>query len=127
MSWSQGGAGGERRGVSWRERRSHGGGEVWVKADRRGVGAAEGFTRLTVFVIDFDKLHFGELLEVFHERARDVVERAIRLASARQIHMCYAITKDEFAITSETVENQCESLIPFDIARPFEKFIEHRA
>jgi len=31
------------------------------------------------------------------------------------------------AITGETVENKCESLIAFHVARTFEEFIEHRA
>ena len=30
-----------------------------------------------MFIIDFDELHLRELLEVFHERARDVIERAV--------------------------------------------------
>jgi hypothetical protein len=80
-----------------------------------------------MFVIDFDELHLGELLEIFHQRARDVVERAIRLAVARQVNMCNAIGKGEFAVTGETVENQGEALVTFDVAGSLEEFVHGRA
>jgi len=52
-------------------------------------------------------LHFRELFEIFGERARDVIERAIRLTCACQIYMCNAIGKGKFAITGETIKHQC--------------------
>ena len=82
---------------------------------------------MTVFVVDLDELHFGELLEIFHQRTRDVVERAVRLASARQVNMCNPIRKGKFAVAREAIEDQCEYLITFDIAGSFEELIEHRA
>jgi hypothetical protein len=80
-----------------------------------------------VFVVDFDKLHFRELFEVFHERTRDVIERAVRLTFARQVNVRYTIGKSQFAVAGETIEHQCESLIAFDIAGTFEEFIEDGA
>ena len=82
---------------------------------------------MTMFVIDFDELHFGELFEIFCERARDVVKRAIRLAAARQIYMCNTVCKGELAIAREAVADQCQPLIAFDVTGTFEEFIEHRA
>ena len=82
---------------------------------------------MTIFVIDFDELHFRELFEIFSQRTRNVVERAIRLACAHQIYMGNAIRKGKFTVTRETVEDKCETLIPFDIAVYLEEFIEHRA
>jgi hypothetical protein len=82
---------------------------------------------LTIFVVDFDELHFGELFEIFSQWTRDVVERTIRLAAAHQIYMGNAIRKGKFTVTRETVEDQCQTPIPFDIAGSFEEFIEHRA
>jgi hypothetical protein len=58
-----------------------------------------------MFVIDFNELHLRELFEIFCQRARDVVERAVRLAVARQVHMCHTIGKGEFAVTGETIED----------------------
>jgi len=78
-----------------------------------------------VFIIDLDELHFGELLEVLHQRARNGVERAVRLTATREIDVRNAIGKCELAVTIETVEHERESLVAFDIARTFEIFIEH--
>ena len=80
-----------------------------------------------MFVIDFDKLHFGELFEVFHERTRDVIKGAVRLTFAREIHLRHTIGKSQFAVTGEAIEYQRESLIAFDIAGAFEEFIEDGA
>jgi hypothetical protein len=70
-------------------------------------------------------LNFRELLEVEHQRERDGVERAIRLTTAREVHMRDAIGKSKFAIAIETIEDEGESLIAFNIARAFEVFIKH--
>lgn len=67
------------------------------------------------------------MLEVFHERARDVIERAIRLALPCQINLRHTIGKGQFAVTGEAIEHQRKSLIAFDIARTFEEFIENGA
>jgi hypothetical protein len=60
-----------------------------------------------MLVVDFDELYFGELFEIFRQRQGHIVERAIRLAAARQVHMGNAFCKGEFAVTGETVEHQC--------------------
>ena len=72
-------------------------------------------------------MHFGELLEIFHQRTRDVVERAVRLAATRQVDMCNTISKGKSAVTREAIQNEREPLIPLDITRSFEELIEHRA
>ncbi len=82
---------------------------------------------MTMFIVDFDKLHFRELLEILHEWTRDVIERAVRLALPHQINLRHAVSKGEFAITGETIEHQGESLIALDITRTFEEFIEDSA
>ena len=79
-----------------------------------------------MLVVDFDKLHFGELFEIFCQRTRDVVERAIRLAGTGQIDMGNAVGEGESAVAGETVEDQRESLITLNIAGTLEEFIEHR-
>ncbi len=79
-----------------------------------------------MFIIDLHELHFRELFEVLHERARNGIERAVRLTTASQVDMRHAIGKCQFAVTGETVEHESEALIAFDIAGTFEIFIEHR-
>ena len=80
-----------------------------------------------MFIIDLDELHLGELFEVEHERERDGIERAVRLATAREIDVRNAIGKYQFVVTSETVEHEGKPLVAFDIAGTFEEFIEHAA
>ena len=72
-------------------------------------------------------MNFGELFEVEHQRERDGVKRAVRLAAAREIHMRDSIGKGKFAIAIETIEHKRESLVAFDSARSFEVFIEDGA
>jgi len=69
-------------------------------------------------------LNFGELFEVEHQRERNGVECTVRLAATREINMCDTIGKGKFAIASETIEHERESLVAFDSARAFEVFIE---
>ena len=80
-----------------------------------------------MFIINFDELNFRELFEVFHKRARNSIERAIRLATAREIHMHDTIGKRNFAVAGETVEHEGESLVAFDITGTFEIFVKHCA
>ena len=69
-------------------------------------------------------MNFGELSEIEHERERDGIERTVRLAPAREIDMRDTIRKGKFAVASETIEHERESLIAFDSPRTFEIFIE---
>jgi hypothetical protein len=57
-----------------------------------------------MFVVDFDELYLGKLFEVFRQRQGHIVERAIRLATTRQVHMGHTFRKGEFAVTGEAVE-----------------------
>jgi len=110
---------GERRGCAGRVGR--------VKTDGRRVASAERLARVPMFIVNFDELNFGELLEVEHQRERDGVERAIRLTTAYKIHVRDAVGKCEFAIAIETIKHEGKSLVAFDIAWTLEIFIEHRA
>ena len=46
------------------------------------------------------------------------------MTTAREIHMRNAISKSQFAITRETIEHERQSLVAFNIAGTFEKFIK---
>ena len=72
-------------------------------------------------------MNFGELFEVEHQRERDGIERAIRLAAAREIDMHNTISKIDLAVACETVEHERESLVAFDSAGTLEVFIENGA
>ena len=80
-----------------------------------------------MFIINLNELNFRELFEVLHQRARDGIERAIRLTITTEIHVRHAIGKCQFGVACETIEHQGESLVAFDIARTFEKLIEDSA
>ena len=80
-----------------------------------------------MFIVDLDELNFRELFEIFHERARDGIERAIRLTIAHKIDMRDAIGKYKFTVAIETVQHEGESLVTLDVARTLEIFIEHPA
>ena len=80
-----------------------------------------------MFIVNFHELNFRELFEIFHERARDGVERAVRLATAREVYMRDTIGKCNFVVASESVEHEGEPLVAFDAAGTFEIFIEHCA
>ena len=72
-------------------------------------------------------MNFGELFEVERERERDGIERAVRLATTREIYMCDTIGKCQFAVASETIKDEGESLVALDITGTLEVFIEYRA
>jgi hypothetical protein len=48
-------------------------------------------------------LHFGELLEVLHERYGDVIQRAVRLALTREVDVGDAVGIFDFAVAGEAV------------------------
>ena len=115
----------ERQRVGWRE-----GGRGtrcvgWIEAHRSRVAATQRFARIAVLVIDLDVLHFGELFEIQRQRARDRVERTVRLAFACEVDMHHTIGKGHFAVAGETVEDKGQSLVAFHVAWTFEKFIQH--
>ena len=47
------------------------------------------------------------------------------MAATREIDMRNPISKDQSAVTGETIEHDGQTLIAFHISRAFEKFIEH--
>jgi len=77
-----------------------------------------------MFIVNLDKLNIGELFEVRHERARNGVQRPIGLATTCQIDMCDTIGRHKPAVARESIEHQCKTLVPFNIARSFEEFIQ---
>lgn len=79
-----------------------------------------------MLVVNFDELHFGELLEVLHERNGNVVQRAVRLALAREVRVDDAICIFHFAVTGEAVRYERQSLVALHIAGTFEEFIQRR-
>lgn len=72
-------------------------------------------------------MHFGELFEVFRQRAGDGVKRAIRLTPAGEINAGDAVGIFDFAVAGEAVEHQGQALVAFHVAGTFKEFIEHRA
>ena len=78
-----------------------------------------------MLIVDLDELNFRELFKILHERARNRIECAIRLTTAREVDVGNAVSKCKFAITIETVEHESKSLVAFDIARTFEIFVKH--
>jgi len=67
------------------------------------------------------------LFEVCRQRARDGVERAIRLAPAGEIYAGDAVGIFDFAVAGEPVRDQSQALVAFHVAGTFKVFIEHRA
>ena len=77
-----------------------------------------------MFIINLDELNFGELLEVFHQRARNGIECTIRLTTTGEVNMHHAIGKGHLAVPSKAVEHEGKTLVAFNIAGTFEVFIE---
>lgn len=82
---------------------------------------------MAIFIVYLDELYFRELFEVGHQRARNRIESAIRLAITCQIDVRDTIGIFKFAVACEAIEHKRQSLIAFHVAGPFEIFIEHRA
>jgi len=80
-----------------------------------------------MFIVDLDKLNLRELFQILQEWLCNGVQRPVRLTLPGQIHMGNTICNDQFAITCETVAHQPKSLIPFNIPRTLEEFIQNRA
>ena len=103
---SPGWAGSERQCVGWREGWRGARCVGWIETHRRRVAATQWFARVTVFIIDLDVLHFGELLEIQGQRTRDGVEGAVRLTFSCEINVHDAISIGNLAVASETIENE---------------------
>ncbi len=72
-------------------------------------------------------MNVGELFEVLHERARDGVKRAVRLAAAGEIDMRHPIGVFNLTVAGKTVEHEGQSLIALHAFGTLEVFIEHSA
>ena len=77
-----------------------------------------------MFIINLDILNIRELLEVYHERARNRVQRPIGLARTCQIDMGDTIGRHQPAVACESIAHQGKTLVPFNIPRSFEEFIQ---
>jgi len=81
---------------------------------------------MTKLIIDLDELNLRELFETRRERARDVIQRAVRQAIPCQINMHATVGKLNFAIACETIIDPGKTLIPFYITRSLKELIENR-
>ena len=77
-------------------------------------------------IINLDELNLGELLEVEHQRARDVVKCAIGLTIPCEINIDTTVCKFHFTVTCKAVIDNRKSLIPFHIAGALKELVEHR-
>jgi plasmid maintenance system antidote protein VapI len=76
-------------------------------------------------VVNLDELNLGELFDVRHQEASDIIKGAVGLTIPCQIHMDASIGKDKPVISRKTVQDRCESLVAFHITRTFEEFVQH--
>jgi len=106
--------------------RSHAGSKGRIQTGRDRINARRGFTRVTKLIINLDKLNIGELFEARHERARNVVQRAIRLASPCKINVHHIIYKLNFAIACKTITDHGKTLVPFHVTGTHKELIEDR-
>jgi len=69
-------------------------------------------------------LNFRDFFEACHERAGDVIQRAVRQAIADQVNIYPAVTELYFLVPCKTIADQGQTLVPFHITRTFEELIE---
>jgi hypothetical protein len=79
-----------------------------------------------MFIVDLDKLNLRELFQILQEGLCNGVQRPVRLTLSDQIHVRNTICNDQFAVPCETVAHQPKSLIPLNIPRTLEEFIQNR-
>lgn len=110
-----------RRECGGRARRKEG-----IETDGRRVDAGGGFARIAVLIVDLDKLNIRELFEVDGQRARDGIERAVRLAVPGEVDVRDAVGIFESAVAGEAVEDEREPGVAFHVAGTFEEFVQRR-
>ena len=62
---------------------------------------------MTKLIIDLDELNLRELFEVRHQWLSNRVERSVRLAIPCKINMHTTVSKDNIAVTCETIVDHC--------------------
>jgi len=75
-------------------------------------------------VINLDELNLRELFDIRHQRTRDGVKCAIRLAIPREVNVYSSVRKGKSAIACKAVEYETQSFISFHVAGTFEELIE---
>jgi len=78
-------------------------------------------------IVNLDELDLRELFEICHQRARDCVERSIRLAIPCEINIRASIPKDKPVIASKAIKDKTEPLVSFHNAGTLEELIEDRS
>lgn len=76
-------------------------------------------------IVDLDELNLRQFLEACHQWARNIVERAIRLASSGQVDIHPAIRNFNLAVASEAVCDEGQPLVSFYAGGSLEKLIQH--
>ena len=66
------------------------------------------------------------MFEARHQRARDVIQRAIRNTISSQVHIHTTIRKLHFTVPRKPIGNHCQSLVPLHVAGTLEEFIKDR-
>lgn len=105
---------------------SHAGRKGRIQAGRDGVHACRGFTRIPKLVIDLDELDLWEFFKACHQRACDVIERAVRLAATRQVNIHPTILELDFSVACKTVVDHGETPVPFHVTGTLEELVEDR-
>jgi hypothetical protein len=72
-------------------------------------------------------LDVGELFEILGERARNRVERAVRLTRTGEVNVRHTVGVFHFAVAGEAVEHKGKTLIAFHTGWTLEEFIKHSA
>jgi len=78
-------------------------------------------------VINLDELNLRELFDIRHQRTRDGVKCAIRLAIPREVNVQSSVRKDKSAIACKAVEYETKSLISFHVAGTLEELVDYRS
>lgn len=81
---------------------------------------------MTSLIVNLDELKLAELFQVGHQRLRDRIERAVRLAVPCQIDMHPTIRKNHVLIAGKAVVDHGKPLIALHIAWTLEELIQHR-
>lgn len=111
----------QRRG----RQRSWAGSKRWIETGRDRVDTRCRCARITKLIIDLDELDLRELFKIQHKRTCDVIQCAVRLAAACEIHVGNAVDDFRSVIARKTIANDRQSLIALHAPGALEEFIEH--
>ena len=98
--------------------------EGGIKTGRDGIDPRRRFARISELVVDLDEFDLRELFEAGHQRTRDVVKRAIRLAVPGQVYMHPAVQSLYPGVTREAIGDDRQPLVPFHVAGTLKELIQ---